>query len=1834
MKAQHGAQRWMCKAAFLLWGIACCLPSAGAQIVKINFQPPTSTVPVGYLADTGEAFADRGNGYSYGWNIATYETRERDLSDPRYNTFNQLQRPSNPNATWEIALENGTYDVHLVCGDAATTSQLNTINIEGTILTDTGFNNFDEFNTTVTVTDGRLTIKAAPAAYNAKICFVDITREGYSNAPPWVNAGPDQSITWPGERAVHLAGVVVDDDPDELGLLTLRWSRASGPGNVTFVPADNLLETAARFDAPGVYELKLEAWDELMQAGSGTLKVRVNEAALVGDVDGNGVVDLADMALLAARWLGGGDNTADLDGSGQVDLGDYGLLLENLGQKLSRVRINEFMATNSYTPLVSNIDIFTRIDGNNPVNMQTRPDWIELYNSDDEAVDLGRWRLTDDKNEPEMWTFPAGTIIPPGGYLIVFASGKDAESYPENYPFVDYYGALHTNFKLSSSGEYLALIEPDGRIAHEYDEFPKQKPLVSYGIAADGKEGYLLEPTPGTRVNNQWSGDANSERYAGAVGDTRFSDRRGFYELPFDVGISCDTPGVIIRYTTDGSRPTATYGTVYSKPVRISRTTLLRAAAFRAGWLPSNVDTQTYIFLNDVINQATNADTGAQITPEGCPEEWAPGPGDPTYGTLYADGLTGDYQVDPDVVGQNGRDLFGGLYANTIKDDLRSIPTLSLVMPRADWFGDQGIYVHESLDGTERWCSAELIDPAGGDEFQVDCGVRMQGGVSGGGTSLDRWKSYKCSMRLVFRGGYGAGSLDFPLYGDAGAESFNTLVLEAQLNNVWHHASVDQQVRGQNTHDQYPSDLQNALGGYTAHGRPVHLYLSGLYWGLYWIHERPDEHFAELYLGGDAYDYDVLKHNTSLVLNGSNANYIEMFNSGGSTVAQIERYLDVPNFIDYVIMNLYVGNTDWGGKNWYATRNRRDQAGRWRYHSWDAEHCLESLTTNITGLNNSYSPTGLHQKLAAGDPEYRMMFADHVHKHFFNDGQLTPEGGAAAYQNLLDQIDRAVVGESARWGDNRRAVPYTRDVEWVAERDWLLGGYFPNRTDVVLNQLKNRGLYPNTAAPVFNQHGGYVPNGFELTMSAPAGMIYYTLDGSDPRTSVDPLPQTQITLIAENAPKRVLVPTQDIGASWRGGNEPFADSAWTHGTPITAGRTGGVGFDNASDFSPYLSYDVRSRMYNVNATCYIRIPFNVNTADMNSLNFMRLRMRYDDGFVAFLNGHEIARANMTTTLTWQARASDTRSNDLAMLFEDFNVYGHLNKLQAGQNILAIHGLNRRYYDGDMLISVELITGHNKSAGGVSPTALAYEGPVVLPMSTPVKARTLNAGQWSALNAAAFAVGPVKENLRITELMYNPPKPPADVPLDKDEYEYIELQNIGDEAINLANVEFNNGVGFVFGPLEVGPGEFVLVVKNEAAFRSRYTDFGGVIAGEYTGNLSNSGERMGLVDAMGTVIHNFRYSDSWYDVTDGGGFSLTVRDAAEPDLTYWDRKAGWRPSAVVGGSPGYDDSGDIPSLGSVVINELLAHSHAEAPDWIELYNTTDAAIPIGGWFLSDSSNDLRKYEIPAGTVLAPGGYVVFYEHLHFGNAQAPGCHSPFALSENGETLYLHSGENGELTGYSAEESFGASETGVSLGRYQKSTGTFNFVAMSEQTPGAANAYPKVGPVVISEIMYNPPGNSDAEYVELLNITSANVTLYDFATNEPWRFTDEGGIELYMPVSPAVTLSPGGRLLLVKNLTAYQSVFGSPPVQTLQWGDGSLNNAGEQIQLSMPGDVDDAGLRHYIRVDRVVYSDGSHPVGNDPWPTEADGLGKALVRKVASDYGNDVANWLAATPSPGY
>ncbi|MGD9636199.1 MAG: CotH kinase family protein, partial [Pirellulales bacterium] len=425
---------------------------------------------------------------------------------------------------------------------------------------------------------------------------------------------------------------------------------------------------------------------------------------------------------------------------------------------------------------------------------------------------------------------------------------------------------------------------------------------------------------------------------------------------------------------------------------------------------------------------------------------------------------------------------------------------------------------------SERYASLEYMNPsAATDTFHLDVGVEMQGH-----SSTLRWNSDKMSFQVKFKFPYGPTELNYPLFADAlfgagAASEFDTLILDAMYNYAWHHQNPAQRDVARFMTDQVLSDLQNLASGKGApHGKYVHLYLNGLYWGLYNVHERPDDSFAPEYYGGDKDNYDVIKHANQDV------NHEYTWVEGG--VAAEERYaqliaatqdvqnnpasaalyqtvmsqLDVEQFIDYMIVHYYGANqADWSHNNWYATRDRT--GGLWRFHAWDQEHAFPpgGEFFNLTTKDDLDAPTAIHQNLI-GNAEYKLKFADRVQALLENGGVLTEDAAAAVYQARIDEITAAIIGESARWGDNRNYDdPYTQ-ADFLATNNALIESFFPIRTSQVLGQFQAAGWLQSLAAPVFNNYGGEVAPGFDVTIAKPGGLpgaaeIYYTTDGSDPR---------------------------------------------------------------------------------------------------------------------------------------------------------------------------------------------------------------------------------------------------------------------------------------------------------------------------------------------------------------------------------------------------------------------------------------------------------------------------------------------------------------------------------------------------------------------------------------------------------------------------------------------------------------------------------------------------------------------------------------------------------------
>ncbi len=448
-----------------------------------------------------------------------------------------------------------------------------------------------------------------------------------------------------------------------------------------------------------------------------------------------------------------------------------------------------------------------------------------------------------------------------------------------------------------------------------------------------------------------------------------------------------------------------------------------------------------------------------------------------------------------------------------ISSALQSIPTVSLTMNTDDWFDPHsGIYVGYPNSGIsrEKAVTAEFLFAEPDESFSVECGVQNQGG-----TSIVNWKVPKQSMRLLFKEIYGPAKLKYKLFPDSDIKSINTLVLDGLLYSWVHPFDEKQRITSLYFRDQLASDMQNKMGWPSFHGIYVNLFINGLYWGIYDLHERPDEDFLEEYLDAGKEEFDIIKHNPNTIVQGSNAAYIEMLElarkglSTQESFTKIQKYLDLPAFIDYMILNFYLGNYDWAHQNYYAARNKIQKTG-FRFYTWDAEHVMRYSDVNYNNLNkkDTGGPTEIHSFLKQ-NKEYQMMFADAVYRLFFNVGYLTPESFEESFLFRKNEIESAVILESARWGDYRKdisgGVTYTKNDHWIPEVNKVLEEYIPRRRDIVLNQLRadSPKLFPTYLPPVFvveNQPLGSVRKVELMNINTTTGDIYYTLDGTDPRS--------------------------------------------------------------------------------------------------------------------------------------------------------------------------------------------------------------------------------------------------------------------------------------------------------------------------------------------------------------------------------------------------------------------------------------------------------------------------------------------------------------------------------------------------------------------------------------------------------------------------------------------------------------------------------------------------------------------------------------------------------------
>lgn len=622
-----------------------------------------------------------------------------------------------------------------------------------------------------------------------------------------------------------------------------------------------------------------------------------------------------------------------------------------------------------------------------------------------------------------------------------------------------------------------------------------------------------------------------------------FDHDAGFCDSTFDLEIKSSDNTLKIAYTVDGSNPaTSNTKKISESPliVRVDPETntdrgktpafIVKASLTKEGFAPSFPETRTFIFSEKVKSQSF---------PGGDWPEW------------YVNEQVLDYDMAQDVADDTR-------YKDQFIASLKEIPTISISTDLGNLFDSgYGIYVNAEKKGEEweRECSVELIYPDGKKGFSVNAGLRIRGG-----NSAKKGDNPKHAFRIFFKEEYGLKKLKFPLFGDNGASEFDCFDLRCEQNYSW---NMDGDPHNVMVKDIYCRDMQGLMGQPYAKGNKYHLYLNGMYWGIFETDERPEASFAESYLGGDKDDYDVIKVNTQMwpykneATDGTMDSWINLWDicqkgfetnkkffflegkdEYGNRIDSSRVWVDIDNLIDYMLLVFYTGNFDapvsaWSSNdmpnNFFAIFDRKNKSKGYKFIAHDSEHCMFVEKINIDeGINENrvnigttgkmkitdvldFNPQWLHYKLCSNS-EYRLRFADRAAKYLSNAGLFTPEKVNYYFNRRVAEIDTAIIAESARWGDAKDwwgEGSLNRNDDWLPEIENINNNYIPFRTDIVIQQLKDENLFSDYSAPEFSVSNEVITDDiFKFNQSClltisneNSGTLFYSLDGKDPRSS-------------------------------------------------------------------------------------------------------------------------------------------------------------------------------------------------------------------------------------------------------------------------------------------------------------------------------------------------------------------------------------------------------------------------------------------------------------------------------------------------------------------------------------------------------------------------------------------------------------------------------------------------------------------------------------------------------------------------------------------------------------
>ncbi len=576
------------------------------------------------------------------------------------------------------------------------------------------------------------------------------------------------------------------------------------------------------------------------------------------------------------------------------------------------------------------------------------------------------------------------------------------------------------------------------------------------------------------------------------VESVSFSIERGYYTEPFEVVLSTETPEASIIYTADGTTPSKTNGVLVAPEskatVEVAQTTILRAMAIKEALEPSPIETHTYLFVDDILNQKSVASWSPEI----------------------------DQGMNPEVFETKTA-------MQEAKDVFHRVPTVSVLTDAEGLFGEEGIYIDPKKRGraSELSASVEWIDPNEKGSLQVSCGLRIQGAGS-------RTQSRKKNFRLRFAKEFGAGKFSGDLFKEKGPEEFENLILRNPTHDSWAVYSHTWRNNARYVNDAWAAQTQRLMGNLSARQRWVHLFLNGRYWGVYALTERPDEHFASSHL--EKKSDDLIIYNARELQSGEKTRLDEaktfittQLTNTKKSFAELDRYLDVDAFIDHFIVNVYAANVDWPDRNFFLIGEKSENP-YFRFVGWDAEtgffrrwdslrnrHAKDALgfdqVNDTKMLFDGFGP-GLWYRALTSHPEFRLRFSDRLYQHVSLGGLLSPTQASLRYRRLLNEIEPLLLLEGARWGDaiNKDSPFLVHNVKWqklTSPDSWLFTKFFPRRSMDLIEDFQKYGVFPKILPPKLGRPPSRMIKKNEKTIYLEnpneTGIIIFTTDGTDPR---------------------------------------------------------------------------------------------------------------------------------------------------------------------------------------------------------------------------------------------------------------------------------------------------------------------------------------------------------------------------------------------------------------------------------------------------------------------------------------------------------------------------------------------------------------------------------------------------------------------------------------------------------------------------------------------------------------------------------------------------------------